>query len=365
MTAVLSMMAIIGRIRERSSLITNSISVLDLIRSTSVWMRDRFKHLKRSRQLAPFVCLWIFVLLNSGCNQPFEPKAELERKLVVYSILYTDRTTQLARVYTNYDVQGFDPYTNTSDPQIGTALVSISSGSNIYLLKDTMFQRPDQSRYETRIVAYAYQPLPVGNGQTYNLRVESSGLPIATASVTIPARGFLGLKDGLNYLLDPNTPEGQPFILAGHFGTGAVGFVLRFYVEYESFENGVWIERRQEVPWSYTVWLPEHSISMLYPSFQPIATQEFTQKFSAGGFFAVRKDIYSRYPEGYVRLKRARFVLLQLERQLYDYYKIANGFEDVGTIRTDQPEYSNINGGFGIFGGCAVDSLVYNFYVQK
>jgi hypothetical protein len=333
----------------------------DPTRSSSAWTIGKIRHLKHCRQLIPFSCAWFLVLWTSGCNQPFEPKAEFQRKLVIYSILYSDRTTQLARVYTNYDVQGFDPYTNTTDPQIGNALVSISSGSNIYLLNDTTFQRPDQNRYKTRILSYSCQHFPVGNGQTYNLRVESAGLPIAASSVTIPARGFLGLNDGLNYLLNPNERSGKPFFLAGHFGDGAVGFVLRFYVEYESFESGSWIQGRQEVPNSYIKGITQDSASTLYPGIQPILNVEFTQQFSADGYFAVRKDIYSRYPEGYVRLKRARFVLLQLERQLYNYYKTTNGFEDVGSIRTDQPEYSNINGGFGIFGGCSVDSLVYDF----
>ncbi|MEX1276339.1 MAG: hypothetical protein WEE20_10425 [Bacteroidota bacterium] len=43
----------------------------------------------------------------------------------------------------------------------------------------------------------------------------------------------------------------------------------------------------------------------------------------------------------------------------HNYYNVVNGFRDPLSIRTDQPGYSNINGGQGLFAAYAVDSVTY------
>ncbi|MEK7671562.1 MAG: hypothetical protein AAB344_05010 [Bacteroidota bacterium] len=39
----------------------------------------------------------------------------------------------------------------------------------------------------------------------------------------------------------------------------------------------------------------------------------------------------------------------QLDDALYAYYTTANGFPDSGTLRLDEPDYTNIEGGLGVF----------------
>jgi len=47
-----------------------------------------------------------------------------------------------------------------------------------------------------------------------------------------------------------------------------------------------------------------------------------------------------------------------VEPALYNYYGIANGFRDPNTIRVDEPDFTNIAGGVGVFGGFVQDTLV-------
>jgi hypothetical protein len=51
----------------------------------------------------------------------------------------------------------------------------------------------------------------------------------------------------------------------------------------------------------------------------------------------------------------------QVEENLYKYYNLANGFQDPYSIRTDQPDFSNIQGGLGIFGAMTLDSVRVDF----
>ncbi len=54
--------------------------------------------------------------------------------------------------------------------------------------------------------------------------------------------------------------------------------------------------------------------------------------------------------------RRALFVLTQTEENLYKYYNIANAYQDQISVRTDQPDWTNINGGLGVFGAMIEDS---------
>jgi hypothetical protein len=56
-------------------------------------------------------------------------------------------------------------------------------------------------------------------------------------------------------------------------------------------------------------------------------------------------------------IRRAAFVLTQVEQNLYTFYNIANGYQDQVSIRVDMPDWTNINGGLGLFGAMVQDTL--------
>ena len=62
---------------------------------------------------------------------------------------------------------------------------------------------------------------------------------------------------------------------------------------------------------------------------------------------------------GDVYFRQANCYLVQTDQALYVYYNVANGFRDAFSIRMDQPDYSNIEGGLGVFGSYNVDKKSY------
>lgn len=85
----------------------------------------------------------------------------------------------------------------------------------------------------------------------------------------------------------------------------------------------------------------------MYP--KPVSRENTRVVFGAAGYAAVVSQLRQRYTGGRVRLKGTRFVLTQLDNWFYAYYSVANGFPDSGTLRLDEPDYTNINGGLGVF----------------
>jgi hypothetical protein len=59
--------------------------------------------------------------------------------------------------------------------------------------------------------------------------------------------------------------------------------------------------------------------------------------------------------------KRIVFRLLKMEKNWYEYYNIVRQSQDLRTTRFDQPDFTNLSSGYGVFGACTVDSLVHEY----
>jgi hypothetical protein len=77
--------------------------------------------------------------------------------------------------------------------------------------------------------------------------------------------------------------------------------------------------------------------------------------FSLAAYNAFRQSLVDQY--GGFTLRGATFILTQVEPNLYRYYNIVNGFQDPYSVRMDQPDYTNIAGGAGVFGAMVEDSV--------
>jgi hypothetical protein len=300
-----------------------------------------------------------------GCNQPFSPRGPFERKLVIFSVLATNRNEQFVRVSTNYDVSGFDPNENTTDPALKDATVSILSEGKTYTLRDTVLPRPENERYKTPIICYVARPFNVTYGRAYELQVVSPALGTARASLTVPEQSYVVLGAAGEEYLDrppppppPRTPD-LAITIYGNFSKWAAGYVLRSFLRYEVLKDTVWATEELEVPMVHAVDSVAGIIQVRYPTVDRVQGSRYAVAFMVGAYRWALKDILTRRIPNRVIFRLARFQMTQLDGNLYKYYKTVNAFEDKGSIRLDQPDYSNINGGAGLFGACTVDSVIH------
>jgi hypothetical protein len=134
----------------------------------------------------------------------------------------------------------------------------------------------------------------------------------------------------------------------------AFGFMVRAFLEYERTQGINTLVLREEVP--ILVFL---SGSLVYPEIIR-RTNSSAGYFPVLGFKAAQSKIYANNPPGSVTIKRAVFVLTQVEYNLYAYYNIVHGFLDPSSIRLDQPDFTNIVNGIGVFGAYTENTLVYD-----
>ncbi len=301
--------------------------------------------------------LLVLPLVFLSCNRPFNPKGPVEEQLVVYSVLSTDRDIQFVRVYTNYNVSGFDPFQNNSDMPVKNARVVITGPRGPYTLKDTLLARPDTNRYKSPIAAYAgrWRAEP---GQSYTLTVDAPGIGATSASVVTPGLSQTKYWFSIDLLDDPDNYKGTSSVGAYTvLMQSTKAFSFQLVIEYLVLTSGEWKTESIEVP----VWASSNFAYVGYPS-----VYKASYYYAGGGY---SKDIYVRTLQRVIKLhagsklifQRIVFRFLLLDQNWWNYYSTVRQIQDPYSIRLDEPDFTNLSNGYGLFGASAVDSVQHFF----
>lgn len=329
-----------------------------VIRSTTYRLLAVLLSRMHPRSLPYFFLAGIAPFLFVSCNHSFTPKGPFRPQLTVYSVLSSDREVQFVRVYTDYDVAGFDPFENRSDTPIAGAQVVVTGPRGSYILKDTALTRADTSRYKSPIAAYTGR-WRVEPGQTYTLTVTALGIGTTSASVETPGPSqTIYWVYGTGILDDPDNYKGSGYVGAStRFWATTKAYSYQMVIEYAVLTPAGWRTEGIEVP-----------LYSSYDSFEGASYPSVIKSYIyAGGGYS--KEMYVRVLQYVVRLyagskltfKRIVFRFLQVDQNWYDYYNTVRKFQDMFSIRLDEPDFTNLSNGYGLFGAFTVDSLEHAY----
>jgi hypothetical protein len=299
------------------------------------------------RHIALWPCL-LPLLWASGCDDSVNPNAAYEPRMVVYCLLSTGTNRQVVRTYETADPS--QPYSNTVEPSVSDATVTLSQLNTMYKLRDTTIARSDTSRYSAGVAAKVASPLVPQFGSEYVLKVQSPTLGTYVAKTTIPKRG--SISSSFIYILD--TPGDYQYDLPLQLKVYGKGYVLRMLLQYDVQVNGIWFEQTEEVPRSLI------SLSdVLFPVVVQTQGQGENLKWPLATLSYTFAGIIKRFEMNHITFKRVILQLRQYDENLFNYYQIVNSFHDPRSIRVDVPDYTNIPNGLGVFGAYTVEELAY------
>jgi len=300
--------------------------------------------------------------MMQSCDDVINPSAPFEPRMVVYCVLNSASDTQFVRIYTTYNPTDYNPALNPEEQVVSDATVSITDGSKNYTFAYRAIPRPDSSRYKNSIGVYFSYPFRPQASKNYTLIVTTPTLGQATAQTSIPGRGFIATSS-IFELEHPVTAN--PVTVRFSLHDQAKAYLVRFYVVYTTENPGDGgREHYYEVPLIDKILdynLETHF--RLYPSVitVPASVQAAKSVVKSIDFAypAYNEAIYQIVHYNFnVRFKRAVFYLIQFNEPWYKHYASGNLFQDRLGVRLDPPDYSNIQGGVGLFGGFHVDSTV-------
>jgi hypothetical protein len=314
------------------------------------------------KQLAFCILSGLLVFLIPGCENSFSPKGPYKDQMVVYAILNAQSDTQYVRLYTTYDPPGFNPLADTVDNVVRDAVVTVSQGGSTMRYRDTVIARFDKSRYKDDLGVYVAFPFHVLTGKSYDLSVVSPKYGVVSASLAIPDRGRIDVIN--RYVLKGGGNKNEDLAVIGWIRYDTRGFMIRYYLDHDVLEGSSWINRRTELPSAVTAGsdgVKQYEYPRLQrrtvPPVDRVSEMSVFVQMSRIAYDSMYSELSAQYSADRMRIKGVWFVLTQVEQNLYNYYAIANAFQDAHSIRMDMPDWTNIQGGYGVFGGMVEDSL--------
>jgi hypothetical protein len=307
------------------------------------------------------------IFLIAGCNDSINPTAPFEPRLVVFSVLSAASDTQYVRVATSYDPPNGNPLLQTDDQSLKDAVVTISDGVTTYPFRFMTIDRTDTSRYTRPISVYSAYPFRPQANREYTLTVASASHGQVTATTRVPGSGYIDCFT-IAELVQPSSPSyfTKPIVTQFSLHDLAKAQLVRFFIVYTTEnpgDNGK--EQYYEVP---TLWrIINDNLDITFKLFPtptrrtaPLNRRDQTYYLSISyPYPTYNESIYQIKRRNFnVRFKRAVFYLVQFDEQWYKYYATANLFQDRLAVRVDPPDYTNIQGGLGLFGSFRVDSVV-------
>ncbi|MBI3579836.1 MAG: DUF4249 family protein [Ignavibacteriales bacterium] len=319
-----------------------------------------------------FFSSFFLLLFIIGCEDSFDPKGHYEEKMAVYSVLSTKSDIQYVRVYATYTTNGYDPFENTTDTAIRNATVTIQEsntagqftfGTPFFQFRDTTLQREDSSRYASTVNAYVNYSMKIKPGRSYLLSVFSQKYGQATSVITMPSQGSINASTF--DIISPWGSDESLLRLSIGLSSGTRGYQVKFFVDYDVFIKDVgWKAQRIEIPQTILSGTDLTNMKAVYPQLiKRTSIGSGVNTVASYPFNVYTKIVYflrQIYHTDDIKFKQAVLLLIQTESELYNYVNVVNGFFDPKSIRLDQPEYTNIKGGLGLFGGFVVDSTKFD-----
>ncbi|MBN2570980.1 MAG: DUF4249 family protein [Ignavibacteriales bacterium] len=303
--------------------------------------------------------LKLFILMTSmiyisSCEEGFDPKTKFEEQYIAYCILSGDTTFQTATLSKSYDVSSSDPYENTTDPSLEGATINIIYEDSTYTFKDSTTTRLDSSRYDSPIRFYYLNNFRPEENKNMTLQIILPNGKILNSATKTPRLTYFNFQYS-----DQDIPQvdGQVGIRWDYYYKDKENLVYypRLKIYYQKLEDGIQKDKSQVIPLEYL--LVDNEYVPYYPSVVKFPLIIYYQSVIDKAFQDISKNDPNK--QNYT-IKKIVFELLLLNNELAPYYMTVVGVSEGLSVILDRMDYSNIEGGLGVFGVYYVKKLDFN-----
>jgi hypothetical protein len=279
----------------------------------------------------------IFVIfIFTSCEEDFNPFEEYQERYVFNCILRGDTTLQVATVAKTY-YSGFDALSNTEDPFLKGADIRIWYGDSVYLFSDTSIARSDTSRYNSQFNLYKCDKFSAEFNQTIEAEIMLPDGKRLKSSIKTPARTLFESSSATTIPAGTTTS----FRIGWTNSTSGIYFLPDFSIFYYKKEGNLQVRYIKEVPAYYENDTPVY--------FTPIRQTSVTLTIET--LLKALEEISGNDDKSNYTIKLTPvFKVAAFDEALSRYYSVTSQTFDHLTVRVDENDYSNIEGGYGIFG---------------
>lgn len=287
--------------------------------------------------------LIIFIVLIS-CEENFNPYSELKERYVLNCIIRGDTTFQTVTLTKNYQIENFDPYSNTEDVNVKNALIRIWNGKDkVTLLRDTTIERKEGDKYKTPYTVFkTNEMMPNPNSPIEIEAILPNGKRLYSSAKVPDA---INITETLSDKVIPPTDSKKYIKISWVTNENNPVFIVRLVIYYFKHENGIKTRNLMVVPINYiqyqNEWIPN------YP--KPITEQAYSVDMNTinKSMELIAKDDPNK---SNYEILSCILEVVSLDPELRKYYFATARSRDIYSIKLDETDYTNINGGYGVFG---------------
>ncbi len=284
-----------------------------------------------------------FSLLLCSCEESFSPKTDFQQRYALNCIIRGDTTFQTATILKSYNIDGYNSYSDTSNPFVSAKEIKIwKNNERVFFFKDTTLHNLPVSRdnFDGRI--YYLSDFEPGEKDSLKIRAVLENDLILWAWTRMPER-----IEWNNAKIDNIIPvSGSEIFNLSWMGNNYHSwYIPRLTIYYDLKGNQSPLKEGIPVPITF-----EEIDGIKIPIYsKPIRSTNLVYKLENLNY-AMHNISKDEKDKSKFIVYAAVFELLVLDNNLSIYYSNSKGYLDDYSIRVDQQDFSNVQGGFGIFG---------------
>lgn len=318
------------------------------------------------KPLQLIIFIGLITVIHFSCSEELDPYGEFVDTYAFTCILKSDTTFQAATLFHSYRPDGFDPYTYNDDSSVKGADIRVWYNDSVFIFRDTSIVREDTSRYNSPFHFYYNNQFRVETKKDIELEVLlPNGKRLKSYSKT-PAEIFFSNQS------DVIIPAVGSDIVKFVWNEHAEGtfFSPRLAIRYKQNVNGTSVEKIKVVPVFYVQDEPVF----------PEPTNSSTIIYNLDAVSRALQEISEGDPDKnhYTVHQSLLFDVAAFDIPASRYVSSTSGAVDDLTVTVAVSDYTNIQGGLGLFGSYSkknydrikflqdyIESFGYNFLIEN
>lgn len=285
------------------------------------------------------------LLFVQACDDSFNPNADFLERNALNGIMRADTSFQVITLTRSYQPEGEPPYTDLHGVPITGAEVNVWYQYKLYPFRDSMYvnENGDEVHFY-----YNDSLKPVNNEFIDVEALLPNNLLLRSATQTPSTRYFFftGSADKI-----PEDFDGQTlhFEWTHYPDTYYLPRLVMYYFDSSTADETV---KTYQLPAQI-----DGDGNMVYP----VYTRNNFYEFNRSAINQALINLGAENPDASIFVVNAALELMILDPALSTYYSSIEGGLDGFTVKTDLPDFTNIEGGFGIFGSFSIKPWTLTF----
>ncbi len=296
--------------------------------------------MKNLKNILPLILLTI--LLLASCKDEVLVQTTFSEKYSLTCILRGDTNFQVAILTKDYPTPAIK---NQPAPYVKNAKITLTTKDKEFIFSDSTKVREDTSRYKDSVYFYYLNNFTPQTQTKVKIKALLPNGKSLSSEISVPR--YVDFDGAVSAVKIP-PPLSDNITIAWKPNEYDLLYQLKLRIIYYKRENGTYTKHEVFVPVKYGP-----NDTPVFP--KPSLKAEI--KFPMNVFNQVMQDISKDDPnKSNYYIDKAVYDLYVFGKDLSSYYASIH-FTDKYSIRLDEIDFTNINGGFGIFGCYLVEEM--------